>query len=80
MRAAAISKIMRKIRIVNIINSMMIPDFCPDEPISDINKWLAIMFAVDRIAKVKGRTIRLIVSIITTNGIRINGGEMRTCH
>ena len=33
------------------------------------NKWPAIIFAVNRIAKVLGRIIFLIVSIITINGI-----------
>lgn len=37
------------------------------------NKWPAIMFAESRIAKVPGRIIFLIVSIITIKGIRMEG-------
>lgn len=38
-----------------------------------INRWPAIMFAANRIARVKGRIIFLIVSITTIKGIKIVG-------
>jgi hypothetical protein len=38
-----------------------------------IKRWPAIMFAVNRIAKVPGRIIFLIVSIHTMKGINIGG-------
>ena len=46
---------------------------CPDEPNRDNNKCPAIILAVRRMAKVKGRIIKLIDSIITIKGIRITG-------
>jgi len=45
----------------------------PDDPRSDSNRCPAIIFAVNRIDKVNGRMISLIDSIITINGIKING-------
>lgn len=46
---------------------------CPDDPRRDSNKCPAIILAVSRIAKVKGRMINLIDSMITIKGIKING-------
>lgn len=45
----------------------------PDDPSNVNNKCPAIILAVNRIAKVKGRIIKLINSIITIKGIKING-------
>lgn len=45
----------------------------PVEPNKDNNKWPAIIFAVKRIAKVKGRIISLMVSIITIKDINKKG-------
>lgn len=45
----------------------------PDDPSNDSSKCPAIILAVRRIAKVKGRIIRLIDSIITIKGIRMKG-------
>lgn len=46
---------------------------CPEEPNKDSSKWPAIILAVKRIARVNGRIINLIDSIITIKGIRIKG-------
>jgi len=46
---------------------------CPEDPKRDRSKWPAIIFAVRRIDRVNGRIINLIDSIITINGIKING-------
>lgn len=43
--------------------------FCPRDPNKDNNKWPAIILAVNRIAKVRGRIISLIDSITTMKGI-----------
>lgn len=43
------------------------------EPSRVNSKWPAIIFAVRRIERVKGRIIRLIDSIITIKGISILG-------
>lgn len=45
----------------------------PEDPRRDKSKWPAIMFAVSRIARVKGRIINLIDSIKTMKGIKGNG-------
>lgn len=45
----------------------------PEEPSRVKSKWPAIMLAVNRIAKVRGRIINLIDSIKTIKGIRIGG-------
>jgi len=45
--------------------------FNPEQPRRVKSKWPAIMFAVKRIDKVKGRIIKLIDSIITISGISI---------
>lgn len=42
-------------------------------PINVRSKWPAIIFAVNRTAKVPGRIVFLIVSIQTINGMRIEG-------
>jgi len=47
--------------------------FNPEDPKRVKSKWSAIIFAVNRIDKVKGRIIKLIDSIITMKGISING-------
>jgi hypothetical protein len=55
---------------------MLIIEYAIDDPFSPssvINRWPAIMFAVNRIANVPGRIMFLIVSIHTINGIRIGG-------
>lgn len=46
---------------------------CPVDPKRDNNRCPAIMFAVSRMAKVRGRIINLIDSIITINDINIKG-------
>jgi hypothetical protein len=46
---------------------------CPEEPRRERRRCPAIILAVKRIAKVKGRIINLIDSIITIKGIRIIG-------
>lgn len=58
--------------IIEIIIRDLLIEF-PVDPRRQSNKWPAIMLAVSRIAKVKGRINKLIDSIITINGIRING-------
>jgi hypothetical protein len=45
----------------------------PEDPNNESSKWPAIILAVNRIAKVKGRMSKLIVSIITIKGDRIKG-------
>lgn len=45
----------------------------PDDPSKVKSKWPAIILAVNRIAKVRGRIISLIDSIKTMKGIRIGG-------
>lgn len=45
----------------------------PEEPKSDSSRCPAIIFAVNRIAKVNGRIINLIDSMITIKGIKIKG-------
>lgn len=45
----------------------------PEEPRRVKSKWPAIILAVNRIARVKGRMISLIDSIKTIKGIRIKG-------
>ena len=45
----------------------------PEDPKRDSNKCPAIILAVRRIAKVNGRIISLIVSIIVINGISTTG-------
>jgi hypothetical protein len=73
MNATAISKIIKRIWVLNIIERVIILSDCPEDPISDINKYPAIILAVNRIARVIGRIINLIVSISTMKGIRIRG-------
>jgi len=53
----------------------MMPNDWLEDPISDVNKCPAIMLAVNRITRVIGRIISLIVSINTIKGkvIRIKG-------
>jgi len=46
---------------------------CPEEPNKDRSKWPAIILAVKRMARVNGRIINLIDSIITMKGMRIKG-------
>lgn len=45
----------------------------PDDPNKDNNKCPAIILAVSRIARVNGRIINLMDSIITIKGIKIKG-------
>lgn len=45
----------------------------PVDPRRHRSKWPAIMLAVSRIARVRGRINKLIDSIITMNGMRISG-------
>lgn len=45
----------------------------PEEPRRVRSKWPAIILAVSRIARVRGRMINLIDSIRTMKGMRING-------
>lgn len=58
--------------IIKIIIRDLLIEF-PVDPRRQRSKWPAIMLAVNRIARVKGRINKLIDSIITMNGIRING-------
>lgn len=69
----AISRIKRRVweKIISTIKLIFNDE--PDDPSSDKRRWPAIILAVSRIAKVKGRIISLISSIITINGIKING-------
>jgi len=64
------SKICEKIMILKMI--VLLIDW-PDDPKRDRRRWPAIMLAVSRIDRVRGRIINLIDSIITINGIKING-------
>lgn len=57
--------------IIIIIIKLLIKS--PEEPNNVNNKCPAIILAVKRIAKVKGRIINLINSIKTIKGIKING-------
>lgn len=50
--------------------------FIPDEPKRVRRRCPAIMLAVKRMERVNGRMINLIDSMITINGIRINGVPM----
>jgi len=52
---------------------MIILNFCPEDPIRDINKCPAIILAINRIVNITRRIIRLIVSITVINGIKIKG-------
>jgi len=56
---------------MNMTDNIIIPNFCLEDPIKDMNKWPAIMLAVNRIANVIGRILSLIVAIVTMNGIKI---------
>lgn len=53
------------------INKLLI--IIPDEPKRVKSRWPAIILAVNRMARVKGRIINLIDSIRTIKGIKING-------
>lgn len=53
-----------------IINNILDLIFWPIDPRRDNKRCPAIIFAVNRIAKVSGRMISLIDSIITMNGIK----------
>lgn len=71
--ATALSRINN---IIWVIIRIIIIEFINDGPVlpnSVINKWPAIIFAVNRIARVPGRIIFLIVSIHTINDINIEG-------
>lgn len=71
--ATANSKVNNKIWVIikNGINIVIIPG--PVFPKRVINKWPAIIFAVNRTARVPGRITFLIVSISTIKGIKIPG-------
>jgi len=73
MNATAISRIIKRIWALNIIDKAIILNDCPDDPINDISKCPAIMLAVSRMARVIGRIMSLIDSISTIKGIRIRG-------
>lgn len=60
-----------KINIIFRIIKLLISN--PEDPRRVRSKWPAIILAVSRIAKVKGRIISLIDSIRTMKGIRIKG-------
>jgi len=64
------SKTCVKIKIENISEFEI---FNPEEPKRVKSKWPAIIFAVNRIDKVKGRIINLIDSIRTIKGISMKG-------
>lgn len=69
-----ISKINKRIcEKIIIIKMKILLIISPEDPKRESNKWPAIIFAVRRIAKVKGRIIKLIDSIITIKGIKIYG-------
>lgn len=67
------SNIINKFCIINIINNIKNINLLPLFLIKVINKWPAIILALNRIANVQGRIIFLIVSINTINGINILG-------
>lgn len=52
---------------------MIILIFCPEDPNKDKRRWPATILAVNRIESVIGRMIKLINSIKTINGIKIDG-------
>jgi hypothetical protein len=67
-----ISKIISKIWLLNMIDTVIILNFYPDDFINNMNVC-SIMFAVKRIGfKLKDRTINPIVSTIIINDKRIN--------
>jgi hypothetical protein len=73
MAETEISKINNKIcdKIKSEINKLLRE--VPDEPRRVIKRWPAIILAVNRMAKVKGRINKLIVSMITIKGINKRG-------
>lgn len=71
--ATADSKINNKIWIINKRLKINILALGPVFPSKVISKWPAIILAANRTAKVPGRIIFLIVSIITIKGIRTGG-------
>lgn len=60
------------LKIINIIKAWELISL-PESPKRVRSKWPAIIFAVNRIDKVKGRITILIDSIITINGMRMGG-------
>lgn len=58
--------------------SKIIDRLVPEFPIKVTSKWPAIILADSRIAKVPGRMMFLIVSIMTRNGKRIDGAPCGT--
>lgn len=71
--ATAASRIKRRIcAVISTVNSVCLIDG-PLFPSSVNSRCPAIMFAVNRTASVPGRIMLLIVSMITINGINIDG-------
>lgn len=69
-----ISRIKSRICVIIIIKIKEVEDVsCPDLPNRERSKCPAIMFAESRMARVNGRIISLMDSIITINGIKIKG-------
>lgn len=76
--ATADSKVKSNTWASNRMFNMYIFNLEPELPNKVTNKWPAIIFAVSRIAKVIGRIILLVVSIITKNGRRTDGAPWGT--
>lgn len=66
----AISKIIRRFWVTIMKVKVLEDREGPDDPIKDNNKCPAIILAVRRIARVKGRITSLRDSIMTIKGIR----------
>jgi len=64
-------RISDKICVIDMIESIIIPNFCLEGLIKDVSKWPAIIFAINRIANVIGRIRSIIVSMIVINGIEL---------
>lgn len=76
MRATANSRIVSSTRMVNVIRAVMVLILIRARvapPIKWMSRWPAVMLAVSRTAKAIGWMNRLIVSIITSIGIRGKG-------
>lgn len=58
---------------ININITLKDDKFSPVDPRRAKSIWPAIIFAVNRTARVRGRIISLILSIITIKGIKIEG-------
>jgi len=68
MIATAVSSVSSNIWAIIRIIKVLVERSEPEDLINVINRWPAIILAVSRIAKVPGRIVFLIVSIITKKG------------